>query len=421
MEAIIDRVEAWYILDSRGNPTVKACITAGDSTGCGVAPSGASKGKNEAVEIRGGKEFHGKSVEQAVKNIDKIIAPAIKGMSVLEQEEIDKKLIEIDGTKNKSLLGANATVAVSMAAARCAAAYKKMELYAYLNENSALLPVPFMNVINGGLHAGNKLKIQEHMIAPVGASSFRDAVRMGSEVYHTLKEILSKKYGKEATNVGDEGGFAPPIDSTFSALELIEKAIEENGYEKEVKLAIDSAASNFYENGFYNIEGKKRWDELLDYYEEMVKTFPVISIEDPFDEEDWNAFSEITSRLGSRVQIVGDDIYVTNPVRVRKGIKNKASNAVLIKPNQIGTITETIDVIKICKNSGIKMMLSHRSGETCDDFIADLAVAMETGQIKAGAPARGERVAKYNRLMEIEDAIEKPVYYGKKWKTGLHL
>ncbi|MCD6512225.1 MAG: phosphopyruvate hydratase [Thermoplasmata archaeon] len=416
MHAVIDEVKAWYILDSRGNPTVKACVVSGDCVGYGMAPSGASKGKNEAVEVRGGDGFHGKSVEKAVKNIRKIVAPAIKGMSALEQEEVDRKMIEIDGTKNKSLIGANAMIAVSMAVARCAAMHKKMELYEYMNEGAATLPIPFMNVINGGLHAGNELKIQEHMLAPVGAGSFREAVRMGSEVYHTLKEILKNKYGKEAINVGDEGGFAPPLDSSFSALELIMKAIEENGYENEVKLAIDSAASNFYDGKFYNIDGRKEAGELIDYYEEMVRTFPIISIEDPFDEEDWNAFAEFTAKFGSKLQIVGDDIYVTNPGRVKKGIKMKASNAVLIKPNQIGTITETMTTIEICRNAGLSMMISHRSGETCDDFISDLSVATEAGQIKAGAPARGERVAKYNRLMEIEDGLDKPLYYGRKWK-----
>ena len=416
MDFAIKEVKAREILDSRGNPTIEVEMRCGKSIAIASAPSGASKGKNEAVEIRGGKAFHGKSVEMAIENVNKIIAPALKGMDVREQEEIDRKLIAIDGTKNKSLLGGNACIAVSMAAVRCAALAEKKELYEYINEGAKLLPVPFLNVINGGMHAGNSLAIQEHMIVPIKARSFKEAMIMACETYYSLKEIIKEKHGKNAINVGDEGGFAPPLKSSYEALELIMKAIEENGYENEIKLAIDAAASSFFDGEFYEIDGKKMKDELLDFYIELASTFPIISIEDAFHEEDWHRFAELTKKIGNKVQIVGDDIFVTNPKRLKKGIKMEACNALLLKPNQIGTVTEAIEVAKICKENGYAIMVSHRSGETCDDFIADLAVAIEAGQIKAGAPARGERVAKYNRLMKIEEELEKKEYAGIRWK-----
>ena len=418
MDFKIEKVKAREILDSRGNPTIEAEVRVKNAIGIASSPSGASKGKNEAVEIRGGKSFHGKSVEMAVENINKIIAPALKGMDVREQSNIDKKLIAIDGTKNKSLLGGNACIAVSMATARAAAISLNMPLYKYLNNDASLLPIPFMNIINGGMHAGNDLDIQEHLIAPIKARSFKEALKMACETYYSLKEIISSKYGKNAINAGDEGGFAPPLKDSYTALELIMKAIEENGYENEIMLAIDSAASNFYKNGYYVINGKKMEDEIMDFYIEMAKKYPIVSIEDAFHEEDWEHFSELTKKIGSKVQIIGDDIFVTNPKRLKEGIKRKACNALLLKPNQIGTLTEAIDVAKICKENNYAIMVSHRSGETCDDFIADLAVALEAGQIKAGAPARGERVAKYNRLLKIEEEIKE--YAGKKWnKWGL--
>ncbi|KAA0000752.1 MAG: phosphopyruvate hydratase [Thermoplasmata archaeon] len=413
----IEFVKARQILDSRGNPTVEAEVATSSKAAKASAPSGASKGMEEAFELRdGSKEFHGKGVRKAVENIETIIAPAIKGMDVREQDAIDAKMIAIDGTKNKSLLGGNACIAVSMAVCKCAAACQDMPVYRYLNKEARLLPIPFMNVINGGKHAGNDLAIQEHMISPLKAKSFSEAVMMCSEVYHTLKNIILKKYGKNAVNVGDEGGFAPPLAKTEEALELIMKAIEENGYEKEIFLALDSAASSFYQNGIYLMEKEMSMEELLDYYNELVHSFPIISIEDGFSEEDWDGFIEITKKMGGKIQIVGDDIFVTNPKRLRKGIKSKACNALLLKPNQIGTLTEAINVAKICKENDYAIMVSHRSGDTCDSFIADLAVALETGQIKAGAPCRAERTEKYNRLLRIEEQLEKPEYAGKKWK-----
>jgi len=421
MEFKIEYVKARQILDSRGNPTIEVEVKTKNAIGIASAPSGKSRGKNEAVELRGGKSFHGKSVEPAIENVNKIISHALIGMDVREQEEIDKKMIAIDGTKNKALLGANACIATSMAVSRCAANALKKPLYLYLNEKAKLLPIPFMNVINGGVHAGNELAIQEHLIAPVKAKSFRNAVEMACETYYSLREIISSKYGKNATNVGDEGGFAPPLKDSFDALETMMKAVEENGYENEIMLAIDSAASNFYKNGHYFLNKKMDSGELIDYYVEMSKVYPIISIEDGFHEEDWEAFAELTKKIGKKVQILGDDIFVTNSKRLREGIKRNACNALLLKPNQIGTLTEAIEVAKICKKNSYGIMISHRSGETCDDFIADLSVALETGQIKSGAPARGERVAKYNRLMRIEEEIGGE-YGGKKWnKYGLKI
>jgi len=416
MSHIIKEVKARQILDSRGNPTVEAEVVTEKAVARAAAPSGASKGKEEAVELRdGGREFHGKGVLRAVENIEKIIAPAIKGMDVRQQEEIDRKIIEIDATKNKSLLGANACIAVSMACCKCASASLEMETYEYIGRGARVLPVPFMNVINGGVHAGNDLEIQEHMIVPLRAKNFSQAMQMGCEVYHTLKENLKKRYGKNAINVGDEGGFAPPLKETEEALEIILEAIEENGYGNEVMLALDCAASSFYKNGKYMLAGEMNAGELLDYYVQLAKTFPIVSIEDAFSEDDWEAFAEITKKMGNKIQIVGDDIFVTNPKRLRKGIKKGVCNALLLKPNQIGTVSEATEVAQICEENGYGIMVSHRSGETCDDFIADFSVALECGQIKAGAPARGERVAKYNRLLRIEEMIEKPIYGGRKW------
>jgi len=417
----IEDVLARQIFDSRGNPTIEVEVLTEDAKGIASVPSGASKGKEEAVELRDeGKEFHGKGVTRAVKNVEKIIKPALKGMDVREQEKIDKKMIEIDATKNKRILGGNVCIGVSIAACKCAAVSLEKEVYEYLNENSFLLPIPFMNVINGGMHAGNNLHIQEHMIAPVRAKNFHDAMRMGSEIYHTLKEKIVDKFGRTACNVGDEGGFAPPISRSEDALELIMDAIEENGYEKEVMLAIDSAASSFYKNGYYVMDKKMTSGDLLDYYMELARTYPIISIEDGFDEEDWDAFAEITKKVGEKIQILGDDIFVTNPRRLRKGIKEGVCNSLLLKPNQIGTLTEAMEVANICHDEKYGIMVSHRSGDTCDDFIADLAVAINAGQIKSGAPARGERVAKYNRLLKIEEMLEKSEYGGKRWnKWGL--
>ena len=416
MNYAIKRIGARQIIDSRGNPTVEVDITTEKAIATASAPSGASKGKEEAIELRdGSKEFHGKGVKKAIYNIKKIIAPAIIGMDVREQASIDKKIIAIDATKNKSLLGANACIAVSIACCKCAAYSLNMQPYEYLNEKASLLPIPFMNIINGGVHAGNDLAIQEHMIVPIKAKNFAHAIQMGCEIYHGLKKKIEKKYGKAAVNVGDEGGFAPPLSKTEDALEIMMEAIEENGYENEVMLALDCAASSFYHNGKYIIHRELNSGELMDYYMQLAKTYPIVSIEDAFHEEDWETFAEMTKKVGNKLQIVGDDIFVTNAKRLRKGIKMKACNALLLKPNQIGTLTEAIEVAKLCQQNGYAIMVSHRSGDTCDDFIADLAVALQTGQIKAGAPARGERIAKYNRLLRIEEQLEEPIYAGKKW------
>ncbi len=411
----ITEVQAREILDSRGNPTIEVEIFAGEYMGRASVPSGASTGKMEAVELRDGDErFHGKGVRKAIENIERHIAPRLIGMDVLQQRKIDLMLIALDGTPNKSKLGANATLGVSLAAARLASYLLEMPLYKYLGgTNAHVLPVPFMNVINGGAHAGNELSIQEHMIAPVGAENVREAIRMGSEVYHQLKSVLKKKYGPNAINVGDEGGFAPPMKDIEEPFEAITQAIDEMGYSDRVKIAIDSAASGFYSDGRYTVQGKEMSaGELMDIYEELVNKYPIILLEDPFAEDDWNAFMDITSKLGKRIEIVGDDIFVTNPELIRQGIEKKAANAALIKLNQIGTVTETIEAVTVAQRAGWKTLVSHRSGETADDFIADFAVAMNTGQIKSGAPCRVDRVEKYNQLMRIEEELKETAEYG---------
>ncbi len=411
----ITDVQAREILDSRGNPTIEVEIFAGEYMGRASVPSGASTGKREAVELRdGGDRYHGKGVKKAIENIERHIAPRLIGMDVMQQRKIDLMLISLDGTPNKSKLGANATLGVSLASARLASYLMEMPLYRYLGgTNARVLPVPFMNVINGGAHAGNELSIQEHMIAPVGAKNVREAVRMGSEVYHQLKSVLKKKYGPDATNVGDEGGFAPPMKHIEEPFEAITQAIDEMGYSDSVKIALDSAASNFFRDGKYIVQGKEMdAGELLDIYEELISKYPIILLEDPFAEDDWDAFVEITAKLGNRVQIVGDDIFVTNPNLISEGIERKAANAALIKLNQIGTVTETIEAVRMAQNAGWKTMVSHRSGETADDFIADFAVAMNAGQIKSGAPCRVDRVEKYNQLMRIEEELRETAEYG---------
>lgn len=411
----ITEVHAREILDSRGNPTVEVEIYAGEYMGRASVPSGASTGKREAVELRDGDErFHGKGVRKAIENIERKIAPRLIGMDVLEQRKIDLMLIALDGTENKSNLGANATLAVSLASARLASYLLEIPLYKYLGgTNAHVLPVPFMNVINGGAHAGNELSIQEHMIAPVGAKNLREAVRIGSEVYHQLKEVLKNKYGRNAINVGDEGGFAPPMRDIEEPFEAIMQAIEEMGYTKEVKLAIDSAASGFYENGKYMLQGKAMdTGELIDIYSELISKYPLILLEDPLAEDDWEGFIDITAKIGNRVQIVGDDIFVTNPKLIKKGIERKAANASLIKLNQIGTVTETMEAVDMAHRAGWRTFISHRSGETADDFIADFAVAVNSGQIKSGAPCRVDRVEKYNQLMRIEEELRETAKYG---------
>ena len=412
----ITDIIAREILDSRGNPTVEVEVFAGDIRARAAVPSGASSGRREAVELRdGGKRYHGKGVLKAVSNVEDIIGPQIIGMDVFDQRGIDLTLVDIDGSENKGELGANAILGVSMAVARLGAYLSEMPLYLYLGgRNARVLPVPFMNVINGGQHAGNSLSIQEHMIVPVGATNFMQAVQMNSEVYHQLKKVLIERYGKAAINVGDEGGFAPPMKDFEEPFDAIVQAIEESGYSGEIEIAIDGAASNFRnDDGTYTVQGKKYTPgELLDLYDELTKKYPVTTIEDGFGEDDWDGFKEMTARLGSRIQIVGDDIFVTNPVYIERGIREKAANSALIKLNQIGTVTETLEAVEMAHRGGFRTLISHRSGETADSFIADLAVAVNSGQIKSGAPCRVDRVEKYNQLLRIEEELGYTGEYG---------
>ncbi len=405
---IIESVTAREILDSRGNPTLEVEVRTPGGFGRASVPSGASTGTYEAVELRdGGKRFGGKGVLKACANIEGEIAKAIVGMDARRQKEVDSAMIELDGTANKARLGANAVLGASLATAKAAADASSLSLFRHINLSAGVLPVPFMNIINGGKHAGNELSIQEFMIAPVGAETFREAVRIGSEVYMVLKGLLKERYGPSAINVGDEGGFAPPITSAADAFAAIISAVKAAGYgEGDVRLAIDSAASSFYRDGRYLVDGKRLTaDGLLEYYESLASEYPVVSIEDPFEEDDYASFAAITRSIGGRVQIVGDDLFVTNIERFRRGVKAKAANSLLLKVNQIGTLTESITVARYAAESGYTVMVSHRSGETEDCYIADLAVALGTGQIKTGAPARGERVAKYNQLIRIEQML----------------
>jgi len=407
---IID-IRAREVLDSRGNPTIEAEVYLEDgSLGSAIVPSGASTGKHEALELRDGdKRYMGKGVLNAVKNVNEVIAPKIIGMNAYDQRAIDKAMIELDGTENKSKLGANAILAVSMAVARAAANSLGLELYKYLGgPNARILPVPFMNIVNGGKHADNSLDIQEFMIVPAGAPNFSEALRYGAEVFHTLKKLL-KSQG-HVTAVGDEGGFAPNLSSNEEAVKTIIEAIEQAGYEpgKDIFVALDSAADSFYneEKGVYMVDGtEKTTDEMIEYYANLVEKYPIISLEDPLAEDDWEGFKKITEKLGSKVQIVGDDLYVTNIKRLKKGVEMKASNSILIKLNQIGSVTETLDTIEYAKIHGMTCVISHRSGETEDTFIADLAVAANTGMIKTGSLSRSERIAKYNRLLRIEEEL----------------
>ena len=416
----IKNIRARQILDSRGNPTIEVTvITEGAGVGVAAAPSGASTGKHEAWELRdGGKEFHGKSVWKAIENVNNVIAPALKGMDSRLQRAIDQKMIALDGTSNKSRLGGNAIVATSLAVAKAAASTYDLPLYRYLGGFKAhTLPVPLLNIINGGAHAGNKLDFQEFMIVPIGFDSFSNALRAAVEVYHELKKYLKEKYGASAVNVGDEGGYAPPMEKIREALDALMESIKKAGYTpgQDIALALDVASSQFYdqEKKVYIIEGiGYTTDKLLELYTELIDEYPLVSIEDPFYEDDYEAFAEATKALGKKVLIVGDDLFTTNPIRLAKGIEIGAANAVLVKVNQIGTLSETMDVIEMAHRSGYRAIISHRSGETEDTTIADLVVAFETGLIKTGAPARGERTAKYNRLLAIEAELEKPYYPG---------
>lgn len=415
----IEEVKALEILDSRGNPTVQVeVITADGSNGIAMVPSGASTGAFEAVELRDGDKsrYLGKGVSKAVSNVNEIIAPELEGMNAFDQVELDKKLIELDGTENKGKLGANATLGVSLAVARAAANALGMSLYKYLGGvNAKTLPVPMMNILNGGKHADNTVNIQEFMIMPVGAKTFSECVRMSTEVYHTLKTVVKSK--GLSTGVGDEGGFAPNLSSDEEALKLIVEAIEKAGFKpgEDVVLALDVAATEMYDEAkkigkegnyyFWKTEELKTPDEMIDYLEDLANKYPIASIEDGLSEEDWDAWKKLTDRLGNKLQLVGDDLFVTNIKRLQKGIDNKTTNSILIKLNQIGTLTETLDAIELAKKSGYTAVVSHRSGETEDTTLADVAVATNAGQLKTGAPCRTDRVAKYNRLLNIEDEL----------------
>ena len=420
----IAKIHAREILDSRGNPTVEAdAYLESGAMSCAAAPSGASTGSKEALELRDGdkKRFLGKGVLKAVANVNKIIAKALVGEEADNQEKIDRMMIELDGTPNKENLGANAILAVSMAVLKAAAYDAKMPLFAYIAEKFGgmangkyVMPVPMMNIINGGAHADNSADIQEFMIMPAGAKNFREAVRMSSEIFHNLKKILKEK--KRSANVGDEGGFAPTLSSNKEALEVIMEALGAAGYKagKDVSIAIDSAASEFYKEGKYNLKKDNlelTGAEMVGYYEKLVSQYPIVSIEDGLAEGDWENWRLLNKKLGKKIQIVGDDIFVTNPEIIKRGIKEKAANAVLIKVNQIGTVSETVEAVKIAQKAGWGTVISHRSGETEDTFIADFAVGLGAGQIKSGSLSRTDRVAKYNQLMRIEEMLGKKAKY----------
>ncbi|MEY7974048.1 phosphopyruvate hydratase [Saccharomonospora xinjiangensis] len=408
--AVIEQVGAREILDSRGNPTVEVEVALDDGTLARAAvPSGASTGEHEAVELRDGDtgRYNGKGVERAVAAVCDEIAPGLVGIEAVEQRIVDQKLLDLDGTPDKSRLGANAILGVSLAVAKAAADSAELELFRYLGgPNAHVLPVPMMNILNGGAHADTDVDIQEFMIAPIGAESFREALRWGAETYHALKSVLKGK--GLATGLGDEGGFAPSLPNNREALDLILTAIEKAGYRpgQDIALALDVAATEFFADGTYNFEGSKRSAaDMSAYYTELVDAYPLVSIEDPLSEDDWDGWVQLTSNLGGRVQLVGDDLFVTNPDRLEEGISRGAANALLVKVNQIGTLSETLDAVQLATSCGYKSMMSHRSGETEDTTIADLAVATGVGQIKTGAPARSERVAKYNQLLRIEEAL----------------
>ena len=413
--ATIENIIAREILDSRGNPTVEVEVLLDDDTVARAAvPSGASTGAFEANERRdGGDRYLGKGVLEAVAAVEDVIAPAVLGFDAAEQRLIDQAMLDLDGTPNKANLGANAILGVSLAVARAAADSAGLPLFRYVGgPNAHTLPVPMMNILNGGAHADTGVDIQEFMIAPIGAASFREALRQGAEVYHSLKSVL-KKAGY-ATGLGDEGGFAPNLESNRAALDLIAVAVEKTGLKlgTDIAVALDVAATEFFENGSYNFEGKQRSaQEMVDYYASLVADFPMVSIEDPLSEDDWDGWKLITDTLGAKVQLVGDDLFVTNPERLARGISAGTANALLVKVNQIGTLTETLDAVALAHRSGYRCMMSHRSGETEDTTIADLAVATDCGQIKTGAPARSERVAKYNQLLRIEEELDDAAVY----------
>ena len=410
-EAAITRVQAREILDSRGNPTVEVDVyLSNGSFGRAAVPSGASTGEHEAVELRDGDQnrFLGKGVLNAVRNVNQQIAPIVKGYNALDQKTLDKCMIDLDGTPNKSNLGANAILGVAMAVSRAAAASQNLPLYRYLNSDACLLPIPMLNIINGGSHADNNVDIQEFMIFPIGADSFSHALRMGTEIFHYLKKVLSSK-GLN-TSVGDEGGFAPNLSSNEEAIEIILEAVEKADYSigKDISLALDAAASEFYIDGAYRLESEDRTltsDEMVEYFEGLTKKYPIISIEDGLAENDWEGWKVFNGKLGSKIQIIGDDLTVTNIPRLQRAIDEQSMNAILIKLNQIGTVTETVEAVELARETGFGVVISHRSGETEDTFIADFAVAMGMGQIKTGSASRTDRICKYNQLLRIEEEL----------------
>ncbi|MCH8266502.1 MAG: phosphopyruvate hydratase [Acidobacteria bacterium] len=426
-ETTIEWVQGREILDSRGNPTVEAEVMLESGViGWAAVPSGASTGEHEAVELRDGdaRRYLGKGVSRAVQNIDETIAPALEDQDAAEQAEVDRLLIQLDGTPNKSRLGANAILAVSLAVARAVADTLELPLYRYLGGvNASLLPVPLMNIVNGGVHADNNVDFQEFMIVPLGATTFADSLRMGVETFHHLKKVLSKK--GYATSVGDEGGFAPNLRSNTEALEQILEAIQAAGYRpgEDIALALDPASSEFYENGKYIFKKSDRSErtseQMVEFYSDWVRQYPIVSIEDGLAEDDWEGWKLLTEKLGSRVQLVGDDLFVTNTDRLEEGIEQKAANAILIKLNQVGTLTETLAAIEMARRNGYSSVISHRSGETEDTFIADLAVATGAGQIKTGSGSRSDRIAKYNQLLRIEEELgEDAKFLGRKTVFG---
>ena len=410
-EAAITRVQAREILDSRGNPTVEVDVYLSDeSFGRAAVPSGASTGEHEAVELRDGDQnrFLGKGALNAVRNVNQQIAPIVKGYNALDQKTLDKCMVDLDGTPNKSNLGANAILGVSMAVSRAVAASQNLPLYRHLNSDACLLPVPMLNIINGGSHADNNVDIQEFMIFPIGADSFSHALRMSTEIFHYLKKVLSSK-GLN-TSVGDEGGFAPNLSSNEEAIEIILEAVEKADYSigKDISLALDAAASEFYIDGAYRLESEDRTltsDEMVEYFEGLTKKYPIISIEDGLAENDWEGWKVFNGKLGSKIQIVGDDLTVTNIPRLQRAIDEQSMNAILIKLNQIGTVTETVEAVELARETGFGVVISHRSGETEDTFIADFAVAMGMGQIKTGSASRTDRICKYNQLLRIEEEL----------------
>jgi enolase len=419
--ATIKSIQAREILDSRGNPTIEVITMLSDgSSGIAAVPSGASTGKYEAIELRDGdkKRYNGLGVLKAVNNVNKIIAPALAGMPAADQEALDYKLLELDNSSNKANLGANAILGVSMATVKAMAESCSTPLYRYLGKSARyILPVPMMNILNGGKHAADSTDFQEFMIMPTGASSFREALRMGTEIYHALKKAIKNR--GLSTNVGDEGGFAPSVASNKDAMELILQAVDMAGYKagKDCFMALDSAASSFYQDGKYILARENASltsNQMIDYYVKWSLTYPLISIEDGLEEDDWASWSALTGRVGKKVQLVGDDLYTTNVTRLERGIAKKASNSILIKLNQIGTLTETMGAIRMARQAGWTTIISHRSGETEDSFIADLSVAVDAGMIKTGAPCRSERVVKYNRLLKIEEELGDKAHYAGK-------